>query len=165
MSGWLTEAWSRTPRPRAWSERSSGCCCLPHQTGCCHRNWPSRASRGNGLTNAVFTSDPLSPLFQVLLLEWSWRRGGIRTLSHPLDSVTYTFHIPGNATNTSDAVALCPPLPARMRSCCPVANPMPRMPTQTVFHAAPGSLVEECAVLCSPRRERGRQHVHEFDAA
>ena len=57
MSGWLTEAWSRTPRPRAWSigatiasERSSGCCCLPHQTGCCHRSWPSGASRGRAGT-------------------------------------------------------------------------------------------------------------------
>lgn len=54
MSGWLTEAWSRTPPPRAWSigatirsERSSGCCCLPHQTGCCHRSCPSRGAIAN----------------------------------------------------------------------------------------------------------------------
>jgi hypothetical protein len=38
---------------------------------------------------------------------------GIRTLPPPLDSVSYRFHIARVATNASDAVAPCPPLPAR----------------------------------------------------
>ena len=37
---------------------------------------------------------------------------GIRTLTTPLDSVTYRFHYATVAVNASDAVAHCPPLPA-----------------------------------------------------
>ena len=41
-----------------------------------------------------------------------WRRGGIRTLSGSLESVTYRIHNADNAMNAADAVARCPPLPA-----------------------------------------------------
>jgi hypothetical protein len=40
---------------------------------------------------------------------------GIRTLSCPLDSVTYKFHNARVAVDASNAVAPCPLLPARMR--------------------------------------------------
>jgi hypothetical protein len=71
------------------------------------------------LSNCSFDCGSLSPTdanpFDLLVQGTKLKIGGegrIRTLSGPLDSVTYRFRNAVNAKNAADAVAHCPPLPA-----------------------------------------------------